>query len=449
MNDIITVALYFGCFGIVALCLVLVVSGVLRWLKAVPSRTRRLNALSWIAAAVLFIAVMVHYTDGTVSPRPSDISAPKTEDVSLPSMDDTGESTPDEADTGTAVEQIVEQKAANGIILRASGAAVKFFLLCIAISAVAVLLVIAALCMYRGVRTVFLARSGGYPAKMRLAQESEANWLFAGAIRCPMVILVIVGGVLSLFFLLPFLTGDLDCGTPLEIWKDGVCEMNRLFGIQPETADLEAFNVNMLASYLMMYIVILGVGFLVIQSSCSLLRYAFRRDRSSRAAGEHFRSMAFLLLTVFVLLAFKNGTLPQTGRGELLVELLKSSVMAIAFTVLIAAALEVLRFLMDTKRNLIPQGMRSLLLYLFGQVIALVLGMAGALFGALNSAIGTVESADMNRMEMKLRRKLTDALNAQLDNKKNSQEPAAVKPEKGKNMQQHTFAAFDEKITKK
>lgn len=104
---------------------------------------------------------------------------------------------------------------------------------------------------------------------------------------------------------------------------------------------------------------------------------------------------------------------------------------------------------MDTKRNLIPQGMRSLLLYLFGQVIALVLGMAGALFGALNSAIGTVESADMNRMEMKLRRKLTDALNAQLDNKKNSQEPAAVKPEKGKNMQQHTFAAFDEKITKK
>ena len=137
MNDIITVALYFGCFGIVALCLVLVVSGVLRWLKAVPSRTRRLNALSWIAAAVLFIAVMVHYTDGTVSPRPSDISAPKTEDVSLPSMDDTGESTPDEADTGTAVEQIVEQKAANGIILRACGAAVKFFLLCIAISAVA------------------------------------------------------------------------------------------------------------------------------------------------------------------------------------------------------------------------------------------------------------------------------------------------------------------------
>ena len=96
MNDIITVALYFGCFGIVALCLVLVVSGVLRWLKAGPSRTRRLNALSWIAAAVLFIAVMVHYTDGTVSPRPSDISAPKTEDVSLPSMDDTGESTPDE-----------------------------------------------------------------------------------------------------------------------------------------------------------------------------------------------------------------------------------------------------------------------------------------------------------------------------------------------------------------
>ncbi len=112
-------------------------------------------------------------------------------------------------------------------------------------------------------------------------------------------------------------------------------------------------------------------------------------------------------------------------------------------------ALEILRFLVDAKSNLIPQGMRLLLLYLFGQVITLFLGMAGALFGALNSAIGTEESSDMNRIEMKLKRKLTDALNAQLDNKKNPQESAAVKPEKSKNTHQHTFAAFDEKITKK
>ena len=145
----------------------------------------------------------------------------------------------------------------------------------------------------------------------------------------------------------------------------------------------------------------------------------------------------------------KNRTLPQTGRIGLLFELLKSTAAAIAFTVLIAMALEILRFLVDAKSNLIPQGMRLLLLYLFGQVITLFLGMAGALFGALNSAIGTEESSDMNRIEMKLKRKLTDALNAQLDNKKNPQESAAVKPEKSKNTHQHTFAAFDEKITKK
>lgn len=449
MNAIITVALYFGCFGIVALCLVLVVSGVLRWLKAGPSRTKRLNTLSWIAAAVLFTAVTVHYTGGIVSPGQSDISAPKTEDVSLSSMDDTGESAMYEADTGAAIEQTGEQRVANGIFLRVSGAAVKFFLLCMAISAVAVLVVIVSLCLYRGVRTIILTRSGGYPAKMRMAQESEANWLFAETIRSPVVILVIVGGVLSLFFLLPFLTGDLDSGTPLEIWKDGVCEINRLFNIQPEAAALNIFTVNTLASYLMMYIVILGVGFLVIQSSCSLLRYAFGNDRSSCTAGEHFRGIAFLLLTIFVLLAFKNGTLPQKGRGDLLFELLKSSATAIAFTVLVTVALEVLRFLVDTKRNLIPQGMRLLLLYLFGQVIALALGLAGALFDALNNAIGTVESSDMNRMEMKLRRKLMNALNEQLDNKKDPKKPLAIKSEKGQNAHQHTFSAFDEKITKK
>lgn len=449
MNAVITVALYFVCFGIVALCFVLVISGILRWLKAGTTRTRRLNTLSWIAAAVLFITVTVHYTGGIAAPRQSDISSVKTEDVSSSSMDDSGESIPDGTGTGAALEQTVEQGAVNGIFLRVSGAVMKFFLLCMAIAAFAVLVVIAFLCLYRGVRTVILARAGGCSAKIRLAQESEANWLLSEAIRCPMVILIIVGGVLSLFFLLPFLTGDLDSGTSLEIWKDGVCEINYLFGIQPETTARKAFTVNTLASYLMMYIVILGTGFLVIQSSCSLLRYAFGKDRSNRTADEYFRSMAFLLLTVFVLLAFKNGTLPQTGRGELLVELLKSSAMAIAFTVLIAVVLEVLCFLVDTKRNLIPQGMRSLLFYLCGQVIVLALGMVGALFGALNSAIGAVENSDMNRMEMKLRRKLTNTLNAQLDNKKNPQEPAAVKPEKGKNTHQHTFAAFDEKITKK
>lgn len=147
----------------------------------------------------------------------------------------------------------------------------KFFFLCIAISAVAVLLVIVTLCFYRVVRTIILARSGGYLAKMRMAQESEANWLFAETIRSPMVVLVIVGGVLSLFFLLPFLIGDLDSGTPLEIWKDGVSEINRLFSIQPETTAHNIFTINMLASYLMMYIVIWGAGLLVIQSSCSLL----------------------------------------------------------------------------------------------------------------------------------------------------------------------------------
>ena len=449
MNAIITVALYFGCFGIVALCLVLVVSGVLRWLKPGASRPRRLKRLSWIAATVLFVAVMAHYTGGIATPRQLNVSTPETEDVSSSSIDDTGESASDEVDTGSVAEQIVEKRSANSVFLQVSGTAMKFFLLCIAIFAAAVLVVIVSLGLYRGVHTVIPARSGGYPAKLRLAQESEANLLFAEAVRSPMVILAIVGGVLALFFLLPFLTGDLDRGMPLEIWKDGVCEINHLFGIQPETTALQAFTVHTLASYLMMYMVILGAGFLVIQSFCTLLRYAFGKDRSSRTADEHFSSMAFLLLTVFVLLAFKNGTLPQTGRGGLLFELLKSAATAIVFTVLITVALEILRFLVDTKRNLIPQGMRFLLLYLFGQVIALVLGTVGALFGALNSAIGTVGSSDMNRIEMNLRRKLTDALNVQLDNKNNPQEPATVKPEKSKNTHQHTFAAFDEKITKK
>lgn len=309
MNAIITVALYFGCFGIVALCLVLVVSGVLRWLKPGASRTRRLNTLSWIAAAVLFVAVLAHYTGGIAAPRQLNVSAPETENVSSSSMDDNGESASNEVDTGPAAEHIVEQWTVNGVFLQVSGVAMKFFLLCIAISAAAVLVVIGSLCLYRGVRTVIPARSGGYPAKLRLAQESEANLLFAEAVRSPMVILAIVGGVLALFFLLPFLTGDLDRGMPLEIWKDGVCEINHLFGIQPETTALKAFTVHALASYLMMYIVILGAGFLVIQSFCSLLRYAFGKDRSSRTADEHFRSMAFLLLTVFVLLAFKNRRL--------------------------------------------------------------------------------------------------------------------------------------------
>lgn len=260
MNAIITVALYFGCFGIVALCLVLVVSGVLRWLKPGASRTRRLNTLSWIAAAVLFVAVMVHYTGGIAAPRQLNVSAPETENVSSSSMDDNSESASNEVDTGPAAEQIVEQRTVNGVFLQVSGAAMKFFLLCIAISAAAVLVVIGSLCLYRGVRTVIPARSGGYPAKLRLAQESEANLLFAEAVRSPMVILAIVGGVLALFFLLPFLTGDLDRGMPLEIWKDGVCEINHLFGIQPETTALKAFTVHTLASYLMMYIVVIKIA---------------------------------------------------------------------------------------------------------------------------------------------------------------------------------------------
>ena len=384
-----------------------------------------------------------------MTPNQTNISSSKAEDVSSSSTDNTGENIPDGADIGTATEQIVEQRVTNGFFLRVSGAAMQFFLLCIAISAVVALVVIVSLCLYRGVHTIIMARSGGYPAKMRMAQESEANWLFGETVRSPMVILVIVGGVLSLFFLLPFLAGDLDSGTPLEIWKDGVCEINRLFNIQPETMTPNIFTVNMLTSYLMIYIVIWGTGLLVIQSSCSLLSYAFGKDRSSRATGEHFRGMASLLLTIFVLLAFKNGTLPQTSRSGLLFELLKSSVTAILFTVLITVALDVLYFLVDTKGNLISQGIRFLLHYLFGQLIALALGMTGVLFGALHSAIGTTESSDMNWMEMKLRRKLTNALNEQIDNKKDLQEPAAVKPQKSKNTYQHTFTAFDEKITKK
>lgn len=117
------------------------------------------------------------------------------------------------------------------VFLQVAKTVVGSLLYVVILASVVTVLFIVILCIYNGLRTIIHVKS-------RTGEPSDDK--FDNAIKQPIVIFVITLGILSFFFILPFLVGEQEKGNLLGTWIDGVLKIDNLFDFNENTIEGES-----------------------------------------------------------------------------------------------------------------------------------------------------------------------------------------------------------------
>lgn len=466
MEGLVNIVVFCGMFGTIALCVVLVIAGVLRWLGAGNTREKRLNILAWIALIVLIVAALACYYA-----RTSTISTPRGNGESNIENSQQPVETGNGGDTG---DSLILSKPENkgGFLYRLFGVSKSLIGLLIfgvvMVSAITILIVVA-LCIYRALCIIITNCSNGAGANNgRTAtppQDTLANATLEDIMGTPIVKMVLAWGILALFFILPLLVGDPDSGQPIDVWETGANKIVKLVDLSGEakkSSDIQAANFPeendlnaeegteteteanaqipeqsssryVLTSYVLIYIMILGVGYAVIKILYSIIDHSLENNPDKTILDEYSSPIALLAVGISFLWAIKDGGIPRNSYGDTIFELLKSFGTVLIIVAVIVLVLEIVRLLLDMGETLIRDEGRILFIALVGQSAMLILGMLVSIYDAVNSAIGDT-GADMGQIEAKMREGIIQVMDAQIEEKRDHK---------------MTFSAFDEKTTKK
>ena len=464
MEGLIDVVVFCAGFGIITLCIVLVIAGVLRWLAPNDSRAKRLNLLAWIALIVLIIVALAYNYAGT--------GTLKTPSGNGESGMGSTQHTMEADDGGDAGDSPIFSKLENngGILCLLFGVSKNLIGLLIfgvvAASTITILIVVA-FCIYTALRIIITDRSNSTGANnggtATPPQNTLANSTLEDIIGSPIVKMVLAWGILALFFILPILVGDPGSGQPIEVWENGANKIVELVDFSDEsenssniqTTDLpEGNDLNVgegvgtdanaktsekgssryiLTSYVLIYIMILGVGYAVIKILYSIIDHSLENNSDKTILDEYSSPIALLAVGISFLWAIKDGGIPRNSYGDTILELLKSFGTVLIIFAVIVLVLEIVRLLLDLGETLIRDEGRILFIALAGQSAMLILGILVSIYDAVNSAIGDT-GADMGQIEAKLRERIIQLMDAQIERKKDHK---------------MTFSAFDEKTTKK
>lgn len=456
VEDIMTGIKFCGLLGTVILCVVLVVSAILRWIKPAVTRNKRLNISAWIAFAILCSMALVW---GLVN------------------------SARHKADTVTfdLVPALIEFFK-NVVWL------IMFATVGIAIMAL-LLIIILAVC--KGFHIIIRGNAGHKDEKEEAQQaagkgtgvdkgdkpgqaaekSTEANEdgkpgqdtrkdagdakdgkseqgtekasNLADIIREPVVILSISWGILALFFLIPFMAGGQLNGDIIENWRAGLERITSSFGGDGEDA---------FVTYALVYIAILGISFAVMKILYSLIAHTFEDRRNQSILDEYSSPIALLAVGVALLWTYKEKDFSEIGRRGIILELGKSFLTVVIIATILILTLEIIRMLIDIRGKLIRQEARYLFIALTGHATVLMLGIMLSICGAVNNAIGNTAGAAMDSVEEKLRLRMMEALEKQIDAPENVIEDnfddttrKAPKDDSVESFPQHSVAASRKK----
>lgn len=416
VEDIMTGIKFCGLLGTVILCVVLVVSAILRWIKPADTRNKRLNISAWIAFAILCSMALVW---GLVN-----LARHKADTVAFDLV------------------PVLIEFFKNVVWL------IMFAAVGIAIMA---LLLIIILAVYKGLHIIIRGNAGhkeepqqaagkgteadkgdkpgqtaeksaetnedGKPGqdirkgagdakdgKSEQGTEKASN--LADIIREPVVILSISWGILALFFLIPFMAGGQLNGDIIDNWHAGLERITSSFGGDKEDA---------FVTYALVYIAILGISFAVMKILYSLIAHTFEDRRNQSILDEYSSPIALLAVGVALLWTYKAKDFSEIGRRGIILELGKSFLTVVIIATILILTLEIIRMLIDIRGKLIRQEARYLFIALTGHATVLILGIMLSICGAVNNAIGNTAGAAMDSVEEKLRLKMMEALEKQID----------------------------------
>lgn len=461
IKDIMNGVNFCGLLGTVVLCIVLVVSGILRWIKPADTRNKRLNISAWIAFAILCTMALTWCLINSA-----------------------------QYGVDTAVANLVPA------LIEFSKNVIWLMMFAAVIVAVMALLLVIILAVCKGLYIIIRRNAKPTGKKAKLGQETgkgaesdkidkpkqeteESNVPdksngpeeetkkgspSSNVIKEPIVILAISWGILALFLLIPFMVGERAGGSMIENWHTGLTEVGNLLG-SSETA---------FVTYTLVYIAVMGIGFAVIKILYSLIAHTFEIGQGQSILDEYSSPIALLSVGVALLWTFRKNNFSKLDRSKIILELGKSFLTVVIIATFFILTLEVIRLLIDIRGTLIRKEAKYLFIALAGHVTIFFLGILLSICGALNNAIGSVPGEAMDVVEEKLRLKMVEALEKQMEASgsilgddpedrfeeapQNTLEdiPEKVQPQhtavgrkKGWRKPQTAFRAFDKKMTRK
>lgn len=440
MEELKTIIELFGLLGTIFLSVGLIVSGIIRWMRNSDediSKKRR-NIVSWIAFAMLCIMFVAHF-ELTELHRKENYGT-STESVVLQESEEqtnalNGEELSVENENSETLEG--ENRKQNGsnaemvIIFNTVRTMMGLLMFGTVAFSVLLLLLVGILFLYRVMCIVFQSKNGN---EHKFDGGGKISDDFVNMIGLPLVRVFMAWGILALFFIFPFVVGERSDGSPIESWQNGI---NNIVSFLNTSQESEADTIQILLSYMLFYTIVLGMGFAVIKLLSTIIRHAFEKRKGKRIINKYSGSIAFLAVGVALL-----WTLQGNEHSELIIDVPKSLITVICIITLIILSLEIVRILMNMKEKLIRREARYVLITLIGQFAMVLVSILNLLFGAVNSVIGSLENTKMNEVEKRLREKMVEAIDEQIDSK-------GVENRQESNCSDVTFPAFEERTTKK
>lgn len=407
MGEIITIIEFFALFGSMIMGAFLIISWIFRFIRPNEYREKRLNILTGAAAVLFCLGFGVHYI--------------RKNEIELEAV----------------LSDLPDIKEGIGVLM-----------LIPVIVSIMFLLVIIIACIYKGFHTIIFGKG----------ELSER-------IKKPIVILAIVLGICSLFLTFPFLIGEHPNKDPVKIWGDGVCEIVKFFGVEEKQDenngttsrlspvekttnnaisteqkkdDTEGFSASMLFTYLMFYVIMLGIIFMGIRILYSIAKRTLQRNGETDFINEYSNSIGLLLVGIALLRGFRNdGFLTGDDVSKTIIELVKSFAEVVVIVALTILILEIIRLLMDMRQKLIYKEARYLFIFLIGHGALLILAVLNFLFDTINTVFGDIYNNNIGQIQEKLRKKMIDAIAEEIN-------------EIGESIGfARRFSPFDERVTKK
>lgn len=420
MNELSSIITFCIWFGTGSLCVVLIFWGILRWLR--NERDKKLNIMAWIAFTVLCTMFAIRYETKGLDAVVAGSGQKELDEngYGIGLMDEEQENG-ENIEFVTAIGSNVNSKALT-FFLKISKNVIEMVLIGVVAFLAIVILLIVIRCITSSLKIIW---------KTKTETVDKDSFAFINAIKAPVVILVISWGIIALFCVLPFLMGEWGKGNLIEIWQDGTCKITNLFS--PDNG-AEGFSFEVLISYILIYIIIMGVGFAVVKILHSIIGHTLKERKSENLIDEYSSPIALLAVGVAILWTLKGEQFDDKIK-----DLLKSVVSVIFIFAIIVLTLEIIRLLINMRDNFIRLEARYLFISLVGQSALLILGMLNFIYGTINNTIGSTEDTKIEKIEVKLRNKLVNTMDKAIEPKKKFPNDE----------QKLTFWPFDEKVTKK
>lgn len=394
IKNLIQLCVWLGTLG---LCVVLVISGVLRWLAHPEKREKRLNYAGWIAFAVLSVTLL----------RPG-----------IPEIIRTFGN--EEGNTQM-----------THAVINISKATVKLVILGTVVLAVVVVLLVLIVIIAKGIAAIVRSKDKNVGEWANMLDKTSQD--FRAVTKTPVFTFLLTCGILIAFVILPFLMGSPDSTGGLAVtWESGIKKILEIvLGQENRSPDVA------LITYILLFIIVLGVGFTIIKIIHTIIKNNLKERNSASIIDEYAGSMGILGVGVSILFALQD-TAKQFFEDKLLNLIYRSFlnfVIVALFMALVIVVLEIIRLILDMRETLIRRESKYLFIALTGQVSLLVFSMMYIIYSALNSAIGGKLNINMERIQNKLIQHMMDTMEEAADSEAGHHKT--------------TFTGFKGKVTKK